>query len=174
MAKDPAMLWYWADWNSGTTTLSRFLKGCYMDLLHAQFNSGHLSLEEIKTVLGSDFGQSWPTLQKKFTVDQAGKYFNERLELEKVKRANYTASRKKNLKSSHKGKHINKHMQSHMDNVNEDGNTIVIDLKKKESENLFEPLSEEWFTSIFDEGYLESLAMTYRGIDISDMLSKFK
>ena len=40
MAKDPAMLWYWADWHSGTATMSRFLKGCYMDLLHAQFNSG--------------------------------------------------------------------------------------------------------------------------------------
>jgi hypothetical protein len=120
MAKDPAMLWYWADWNSGTTTLSRFFKGCYMDLLHAQFNSGHLSLEEIKTVLGSDFGQAWPALQKKFAVDQAGKYFNERLEVEKNKRANYTASRKKNLTSSHMDTHKASHMDLHMDNVNID------------------------------------------------------
>lgn len=127
MAKDPAMLWYWSDWHSGTTTLSRFLKGCYMDLLHAQFNSGHLTLEEIKTVLGSDFGTAWPTIQKKFTVDEAGKYFNERLEEEQIKRANFTASRRKNLQSSHMDKHMRQHMEPHMENENRNENEIVIE-----------------------------------------------
>jgi hypothetical protein len=124
MAKDPAMLWYWSDWNSGTVTFSRFMKGCYMDVLHAQFNNGHLSLEEIKNVLGSDFGQSWPTLSKKFSVDPAGKYFNARLEQEQLKRANFTESRRKNLKSNHTDTHINNHMHSHMENVNENRNGI--------------------------------------------------
>src|SRR5688572_2070648 len=68
MAKDPACLFYWGDWQGGTITFSRHLKGCYMDLLTAQFNNGPLSLDEIRTVLGSDFGQHWPTLQKKFEV----------------------------------------------------------------------------------------------------------
>lgn len=94
MAKDPAMLWYWADWNSGTTTLNRFLKGCYMDLLHAQFNSGHLSTDEIKTVLGPDYDTTWPTLKKKFKPDKDGLFYNERLEYEKEKRAAYTESRR--------------------------------------------------------------------------------
>jgi hypothetical protein len=88
------MLWYWADWNSGTTILSRHLKGCYMDLLHAQFNNGHLSLEEIKAVLGSDFETAWPTLKKKFKADQEGLFFNSRLDFEKEKRAAYTQSRR--------------------------------------------------------------------------------
>ncbi len=81
MAKTPAVLWYFNDWNGGTFTLSRFIKGCYMDLLTAQFNSGHLSLEEIKTVLGNDFAV-WGTLSKKFAVDETGKYFNVRLDNE--------------------------------------------------------------------------------------------
>ncbi|HMT02648.1 MAG TPA: hypothetical protein PKD00_04965 [Burkholderiales bacterium] len=81
MAKTPAVLWYFNDWNGGTITLSRFIKGCYMDLLTAQFNSGHLSLEEIKTVLGNDFAV-WGTLSKKFAVDETGKYFNVRLDNE--------------------------------------------------------------------------------------------
>lgn len=93
MGKDPAMLWYWAEWHSGTCLMSRFLKGCYMDILHAQFNHGHLSLEEIKTCLGSDFGSVWPTIQKKFKQDPNGLFFNERLELEKNKRANFIATR---------------------------------------------------------------------------------
>lgn len=88
MAKDPAFLFYPGDWITGTMTLSRFLKGCYMDMLIAQFNSGPLSLEEIKTVLGSDFGTAWPSLQKKFKAEN-GLFFNERLEVEKAKRADF-------------------------------------------------------------------------------------
>lgn len=118
MAKDPAMLWYWNDWNSGTVTLSRYLKGCYIDVLHAQFNNGHLSLEEIKTVLGSDFESSWPTLQKKFETDQNGLFFNKRLEQEQEKRRAFTESRRTNRMSTH----MNKHMIAHMENENEDVN----------------------------------------------------
>ena len=119
MSKDPATLWYFNDWQGGTATMSRFLKGCYMDLLHAQFNTGRLTLEEIRTVLGSDFGQAWPTLQKKFTVDETGKYFNERLEQEKTKRREYSRSRKKNLQG--KGtdsSNMPPHMVLHMEDVN--------------------------------------------------------
>lgn len=127
MAKDPATLWYWGDWFSGTTTLTRHLKGCYMDLLHAQFNAGHLSLEEIKTVLGSDFGSSWPTIQKKFIKDEFGLFFNVRAEQEKIKRQQYTQGRKDNLKKKahmepHMHSHMEEHMEGHMDNENKDLN----------------------------------------------------
>lgn len=124
MAKDPAVLWYWNDWQGGTATFTRHLKGCYIDLLHAQFNSGRLSLQEIKTVLGADFGQTWPTLQKKFAVDEAGLYYNKRMEIEKKKRQRFTEGRQKNLagkKNSHMDIHMANSMDVHMDNENEDG-----------------------------------------------------
>lgn len=70
-----------------------------MDLLAAQFNTGHLALDEIKTVLGSDFGNMWPTLQKKFKTDANGLFYNERLKEEKEKRQNFTESRRNNLLS---------------------------------------------------------------------------
>ncbi len=108
MAKDPAVLWYFNDWQGGTSTLSRHLKGCYMDILHAHFNNGHLSLDEIKTVLGSDFGQCWPTLQKKFEQDENGLYYNKRLIFEAEKRRNFTVSRRENLK---KEKKVSPHME---------------------------------------------------------------
>lgn len=174
MAKDPAMLWYWSDWHSGTTTFSRFMKGCYMDVLHAQFNSGRLTLEEIKTVLGSDFGQAWPTLQKKFVVDDTGKYFNERLELEKNKRAAFTASRRKNLESIHMKDHTDDHTDSRMENVNDNGNSVVLDFKLKESGKKLE-LLEARFNEIFDELYLEkNVRPAFRGIDLADQVAKFK
>lgn len=101
---DPAFLFYPGDWLGGTYTLSRFLKGAYMDILVAQFNSGPLSLEEIKTVLGSDFGQAWPALQKKFQQTSDGLFFNKRLELEKQRRHEYSKSRSLNRKGRKKGK----------------------------------------------------------------------
>jgi len=165
MAKDPAMLWYWSDWNSGTTTLSRFLKGCYMDLLHAQFNSGHLTLEEIKTVLGADFSASWDVLFRKFEQDKQGKFYNIRLEFEQRRRQAYTKSRHKNLRksnkkilkksSSHMESDMASHMDAHMENENININNNVLKNKK-------ESIKKEIFG---DELYMESLAMTHKGKD---------
>lgn len=110
LGRDPGVTWMFNDWQGGTMTLSRFLKGCYMDLLTAQFNSGHLSLDEIRTVLGSDFGSSWPALQKKFIKDANDLYYNERLELEITKRKNFSKSRRENLANPPKDKNRSSHM----------------------------------------------------------------
>lgn len=96
MAKDPATLWYWNDWHGGTITMSRHLKGCYMDLLHAQFNCGRLTLDDIKNVLNVDF-LHWETLQKKFLKDDDGFYYNARAEDVQEKRRAFTQSRRLNL-----------------------------------------------------------------------------
>lgn len=124
MAKDPAMLWYWNDWQGGTVTLSRHLKGCYIDLLHAQFNNGHLSIDEIKTVLGLDFS-AWDTLQKKFECDPKGLFFNKRLEQEQAKRKAFTESRRLNRLKRHDTTYV-EHTKGHMENENEDENIDVI------------------------------------------------
>jgi len=96
MAKDPAINWYFDNWSGGTKLMSRFLKGCYIDLLDAQFHSGHLSLEEIKIVLGADYS-AWSSLSKKFAVDETGKYFNERLDHEILKRENFSNKQKERV-----------------------------------------------------------------------------
>lgn len=124
MGKDPAMLWYWGDWFSGTSLMSRHLKGCYMDLLHAQFNNGRLCLDEIKTVLGADFGAAWPTLQKKFVKDDSGLFFNKRCEEEKLKRQAFVKSRTKNLDTAN-------HKPPRMDVHTEDGIKDEIKDEKK-------------------------------------------
>lgn len=162
MAKDPACLFYWGDWAGGTATFSRHLKGCYMDLLNAQFNNGPLSLDEIKTVLGTDFS-CWNTLQKKFVKSDSGLFFNKRLQEEKDKRANYSASRKKNAE------HMKEHMPKHMDNGNE--NRIRIENEKKGVQGDF----DEKFKTAFDEIYLEGLKMSraYPGVDIDQELARF-
>jgi hypothetical protein len=144
--KDPAMLWYWSDWGGGTRTFSRFLKGCYIDLLEAQFNSGPLSLEEIKIVLASDFGQSWPTLSKKFKQTAQGLFFNERMEVEKAKRVAFSESRRNNRKGNKTdmndiSKTYDKDMSQHMDNDNE--NTIDPKNKGGKGDKFLIPTIEE-------------------------------
>lgn len=105
--KDPAFLFYFNDFLVGTADMTNFDVGCYIRLLCLLAAKGSLSQEQIKTFLGSAFGQSWPALQKKF-VCKDGLYYNERLEFEKDKRSKWTESRRKNAK----------HMHEHMENVN--------------------------------------------------------
>ena len=116
--KDPAMLWYWNDWQGGTATLTRHLKGCYMDLLNAQFNNGKLSLSEIRTGLGADFAAVWPTLSKKFK-EEDGLFFNARLQVERDRRAAFTESRRNNASGAKPPPEAYaEHMQQHMENEN--------------------------------------------------------
>lgn len=126
MAKDPATLFYWNDWHTGTMTMTRHQKGCYMDLLAAQFNSGHLSIEQIKIVLGNDFAAWQGSLSKKFATDKDGFFFNERLDVEILKRKKFTTSRRNNLNSKSPT-----HTGDHMENGNETGNEIDNGIENK-------------------------------------------
>jgi hypothetical protein len=122
--------------------LSRFLNGCYMDLLEAQFNNGYLTLDEIKTVLGSDYGSAWPALQKKFRkishnsgvqiqlynvatghtspfdIGTLDIFVQKRLNFEVLKRKKFTKSRRDNLNPD-EGE-----SSPHMGNENESVNLI--------------------------------------------------
>lgn len=141
MSKDPAVLWYFNDWNGGVSTFNRHTKGAYMDLLYAQWNKGPLSLQEIKNVLGQDFEQEWLNLEEKFNGkdETTGKIFNVKLHEEMVKRKRFTDSRRNNL-NPHKSAHTHPHTVSRMVNVNEDVN--VFDIEK-----------EEWFPKNWQTDY---------------------
>lgn len=103
MGKDPAVSWFFNDFLGGTMGFTRHQVGCYMHVMGAQFNLGHLSLDTIKTVLGSDFGQHWPTLQKKFILDDKGLFYNKRLDFEIHKRKEYSKGREDNLSGGSSG-----------------------------------------------------------------------
>lgn len=122
MAKDPAFLFYPGDWLGGTMTFSRSHKGAYMDLLMAQFNQGHLALEDVRVILNGDFESMWESkLKSKFKEDENGCFYNERLDIEYNKRKKFSASRRGNLgkKEVLLGSHMGPHMDSHMENRDE-------------------------------------------------------
>lgn len=98
MAKDPAFLFYPGDWLGGTMTYTRHERGAYFDLLMGQFNNGHMSLEDVKVILGElDFNTLWESkLRRKFKKDKDGLFYNQKLENEILKRQKYSESRRKN------------------------------------------------------------------------------
>jgi len=118
MAKDPAFLFYPGDYIAGTMYLDFECKGAYMDLLMLQFQKDHMTIHMIKQVLGHKFDHIWSLISDKFQ-EKDGKYWNERLRVEKENRVNFCKSRKKNRESN---PHMKKHMSSHMEdeNVNRD------------------------------------------------------
>lgn len=130
MAKDPAFLFYPGDWLGGTMLLTRHQKGCYMDLLMAQFNSGPLSLDQIKIVLGQDQA-IWTVLQAKFKIDNNGMFYNEKLATEIEKRKNYVATRSNGKSGRKKSNDLSNDfgMNNHTENENRNENKVR---KKKE------------------------------------------
>lgn len=129
MAKDPAMLFYTADFLVGVAFMSMEERGQYITLLCYQQQRGHLTRDEMEKAVGT----LTPDVLEKFVQDEEGKYYNRRAEVEINKRQNYTNSRIKNFShiESHMGDHMEKHMESHMENENEN----EIDNIKSETEN---------------------------------------
>jgi len=145
MAKDPAFLFYPGDWLGGTLLFSRHHKGAYMDLLMAQYNNGHMTLQQIKTLLGEKDEHLWEDIfvgqpKPKFIQDSNGLWYNEKLEYEINRRKSFTDSRRRNLEKtpSPPAPHMGSHMGGLMENENE--NVIKDELKEKEeSEKKEEP-----------------------------------
>lgn len=151
MAKDPAFLFYPNDWLGGTLGMSFFEKGAYMEILMMQFNRGHMTYDMIAHVLGQSGGQNvvelWSKLKHKFIQDDDGLWYNERLEVEQIKRAKYVESRGNNKKGNNQHTKKKKksrsydqsydddktiHLSSHMENRDINENESVIKEEEKE------------------------------------------
>lgn len=142
MAKDPAFLFYPADFISGTQYFTLEEKGAYIQLLLLQFNEGKLTEFLIRRSLGDAYERTWEVLKHKF-IFKGGYYWNERLELEKQKRAKFTESRRNNLKGkSHMESHMDTHMDTHMVNANED-----ININKEEDTDVRNLFVKRWSRS---------------------------
>jgi hypothetical protein len=101
--KDPAFLFYSSDFLVGVSDLTMEERGQYITLLCLQHTKGHLSKKNILVGVG----QVSDDVLAKFSIDDNGCYYNERLEKEVNKRKAYSESRKKNgAKKWEKEKHM--------------------------------------------------------------------
>ena len=92
MSKDPAVLFYTSDFLTGTAFFTDEQRGQYIRLLCEQHQNGHIPENHMLTIclsLGSP-------VVKKFVRDAAGNFYNERMETEIQKRANFINSRRDN------------------------------------------------------------------------------
>ncbi len=119
MAKDPAFLFYPGDFSTGTQFFTDEQVGKYIRLLMAQHQLGHLEENHMIHICKSYDKHIF----SKFVKDSEGKYFNERLEHETIKRKKYSESRSKNRLTE---KIICQSYDPHMENkiINKDS-TIV-------------------------------------------------
>ena len=133
MAKDPAFLFYSADFIVGTYEMTDEQVGRYIRLMCLQHQKGHLSESVVLSVMGGEIDSE---VIGKLKRDDDGLYYNERLEEEMNKRRKYSESRAKNRK----GKAVSKSHDNHMSNicnsydehmVNENENVNVNETDKK-------------------------------------------
>ena len=113
--KNPAFLFYSSDFLTGVRLMNYEEVGKYITLLCLQHQHGHLTEEDMQNICGGYI----PHIYDKFIKDSDGKYFNNRLEKEAIKRANYTESRRANRSK----KTYVKHMEN--ENVNENINIFI-------------------------------------------------
>jgi len=120
--KDPAFLFYSSDFLTGTMLLNMEQKGKYITLLCLQHNKGKLTEKDMLSICGSYDADVFA----KFTKDEDGCFFNERLSLEVQKRKAYSESRRNN-RIKKDVSNISKTYVPHMENENENRNEIIIE-----------------------------------------------
>ena len=123
MAKDPAFLFYSADFIVGTYEMTDEQVGRYIRLMCLQHQKGHLSESVVLSVMGGEIDRE---VIGKLKRDDDGLYYNERLDEETSKRRKYSESRAKNRKGDAVSKSYDNHMSNicnsydeHMENENE-------------------------------------------------------
>lgn len=185
--KDPAFLFYPNDYIGGTMGMTFEQKGAYMDLLMMQFNRGHMTSHMIGQVLGQNGGQIWDVVKSKFKKDEEGMYYNERLEIEQLKRKSFTDSRVNNKKGNnqytkkvgHMTTHMTSHMIGHMENENINRN---INKRKRVIGEKELNISFDVFWDLYDKkvGLKSKLEMKWSNLtdkerqDIIDYIPEYK
>lgn len=98
MARDPAFLFYASDFLTGVQDLTMEERGQYITLLCIQHQKGRLTNKLIKLTVGTVNED----VLSKFSKDDKGNYYNERLEAEIQKRKEHSAKQSERAKDGWK------------------------------------------------------------------------
>jgi hypothetical protein len=173
MAKDPAVLFYTSDFLSGVIDMDMDERGQYITLLCAQHQKGRLSEKTIRLLVGSVS----VSVLAKFKRDENGLYFNERMEFEAQKRAQFTDSRRNNGEKGGRPRkptqnlvdnHMPNHIGNHMENENENDNII-----EKDTGGVGEKGKTFFEKSINDEIWKEVVMRACNLSDPTELITKF-
>lgn len=158
MAKDPAVLFYTADFISGTITMTDEQRGQYILLLCIQHQKGFLTEKDMLKICG---GHDEEVFSKFICED--GKYYNKRMKQEADKRAAYAESRRQNRKKKETPKEDMGNMCEtyvpHMENENEDENINKNKNNKEPKKKKLPPTQQEVIDYFKENGYSETAAI---------------
>jgi len=129
--KDPAVLFYTADFITGTLTMNYEQKGKYITLLCLQHQKGYLTEKDMLNIC-STYDED---IFNKF-IEKEGKYYNERMFKESEKRRKYSESRRINRLATKEENNICDTYDKHMENINI--NSININIEFDEFWNLYD------------------------------------
>jgi hypothetical protein len=138
MSKDPAFLFYSSDFLTGTMFMDNEQVGKFIRLMCAQHQKGRLSEKDMLKICGTHDVDIF----EKFERDEAGNYFNPRLEQEVDKRKAYSESRRNNRKKKEDMLITSKTYVLHMENENE--NEIEIVNEKVDNNLIKEQFEQVW------------------------------
>lgn len=160
--KDPAVLFYTADFIAGTLTMTDEQRGRYILLLCLQHQQGGLSEEDMLNICKTYDVKVF----SKFHKAEDGFYYNERMRTEADKRKKYSESRRNNRVTKEKDKkdidNICKSYDKHMGNEN-----ICIDKSIVYSDFY----DSEILKSESDENYLRIIKIIFGENEIGHKLS---
>lgn len=152
MAKqDFCFTYYDGDAARDKAHMNRLERGAYDDIISAQRKRGHLSIDDLKRVLTSDFEKCWGAMEWVLEKDEEDKYFIEWVEtsIEKMKRQSSaqsengkkSAARKKELNHKENSTTVqpnfNQPINQNQPLEDGDGNEDVKDNSLKKSEKTF-------------------------------------
>jgi hypothetical protein len=161
--KDPAFLFYPADFLVGCSDLTMIERGQYITLLCLQHQKGHLS----KKIVGLSLGIEWVSLseelRRKFKEDEAGLIYNGRLDREMLQRTQFVEKQRNNGKSGGRPKKAETRTKpkqnpnrtqtepSRDENIIEDDNKVNNEDKRVQGENedTYEVLDEFSFENVW-------------------------
>ena len=148
MAKDPAFLFYTSDFLTGTLTMTDEQVGKYIRLLCLQHQKGELNEKDMLFICKSHDEDIFAKFKN---ID--GKYFNERLREESIKRIKYSESRRNNkLKKNISSTYV-KHMENENENENEDINKDDNNKGKPKKLKFIPPQIDEVVKFFEEHGY---------------------
>lgn len=138
MAKeDFCFTYYDGDAARDTTHMNRLERGAYHDIVISQRKFGHLSLDQVKKILGRDFVECWPAVELIVKVDAEGKFFIEWLEMSIKKMRAHSKKQSQNVTKRYQNstKPIpNEQTVTPLEDGDGNGDGIVIENKKEREE----------------------------------------
>lgn len=164
MAKDPAFLFYYDRFLSGTISMTDEEVGQYIRLMCIQANKGHITKKDMLHICRTHDND----VCKKFAPTPDGNFANTVLiEIMKQRQA-FTESRRNNRKGKKSTNTSETHVK-HVVNVN-----VNKDVSVEEKGVQGEKFSDEWFAEVFDDIYMGGVKMTFGHLDLKNEADIFR